>query len=289
MKNIKKFKFALVILMLTMLISCGKDEQTNLSEPTFHEIEEMVHFHGDKKSDIIIVNTQGGPVTELEDETIEEFIKASETKNILYLNVHQAQTKDPDRFNKSLTFEQAKSYDKESVRTLKSVIDYCKKYPGKKVYVLGISFGAFMAQELIAEYGVDIADGYLISVGRLDIDEKTWTAFSKGDVTRYIYNSSDDTYEIEKETVDNITEKNMAKMAAGLGYNRYTQRLASINDLSKVTYVYGDKDEQVGPMSSEELKFLKDKKAAVKLIQGGDHDKAINKTIEMLKEVFKIK
>lgn len=91
--------------------------------------------------------------------------------------------------------------------------------------MLGISFGAFMTQELIASYGIDVADGYLIMVGRLDIDEYTWKPFSEGKMTKYVYdNNGDYTIELVTDELD-VEERNMNRLAAGLGFNRYTERL----------------------------------------------------------------
>ena len=56
----------------------------------------------------------------------------------------------------------------------------------KKVYVVGISFGAFVVQDSLAEYG-NIADGYLIMVGRLNIPKEVWSEFSKGNYVGFGY------------------------------------------------------------------------------------------------------
>ena len=63
----------------------------------------------------------------------------------------------------------------------------------------------------------------------------------------------------------------------------------SINDLSKVIYVYGNRDEQVGPLSAEEVDFLKGKNAKVELSVSGTHGSAIDVGLRLLKETFGIK
>lgn len=283
-------KTVIILAFVTAFISCNKDKNLEMLTPDFNEISNLATFHGNKNSNIIIINTQGGPGTKLDDDELKEIIKESSINNkALVVNVHQIQTKKPALFIKNdISFEAAKSFDKTSVKGLKTVIDFFKKLPNKKVYVLGISFGAFMTQDLIASYGINVADGYLISVGRLDIDDKTWKPFSKGIYTKYIYDSVGK-YTIKEIPTNDIKKKNMAKLAAGLGYNRYSVKFLKIKDLSKITYVYGDRDEQVGPLSSAEINFLKNRKATIVLEPKGNHEKAIKKTASILKQVFNIK
>ncbi len=252
-------------------------------------VKDISTFHGNPDGDIVVVNTQGGPITTLEDEILKEFIDMTQTQDALYVNVHQVQTKNPELFTKSdITFDQAKKYDIQSVENLKRVVDYFKNEEGKTVYVLGISFGAFMTQELIAAYGIDAADGYLIMVGRLNIDEETYKPFSQGQSTEYEYDDEGN-YTInllgDGSTAE---ERNMYRLAAGLGHNRYISRLNSMNDLSKITYVYGNRDEQVGPLSKEEIEFLEGRKAKVIFTENGDHDDAIENGLTILKETFGI-
>lgn len=277
------------IFLLVITVSCHKDDDTTPEVKPFDAISDMATFHGNLKSDIVIVNTQGGPFTSLQDDTLNEFIAIAQAQSALVVNVHQEQTKNPDMFKKKdITFEQAKQYDLKSVARLKRVIDYFKKQKGKKVYVLGISFGAFMTQELIATNGIDVADGYLIAVGRLDIDKDTWIPFSKGEETEYVYNDKGE-YTIKLLGKAATTEKrNMPRLAAGLGFNRYTERLKHISDLSKITYICGDRDEAVGKLSAHEIKFLKDKGAKVGNLKGGSHSEATGMALGLLKQIFGI-
>jgi len=212
-------------------------------------------------------------------------------QSALYVMVHQVQTKTPMLFTRSdITFEQAKQYDLESVSNIKRVVDYFKNQQGKTVYVLGVSFGAFIVQELIATHGVDVADGYLILGNRLDVDDVAWQALSEGKFPKHIYDN-DGNYTIELENDpdnDTVEERNMGRLIAGFAFNRYTDKLNSISSLSKVTYVYGDRDEVAGPLSAQEIQFLNDKGAHVILSEGGGHDDAIFEGADLLKEIFGI-
>lgn len=289
MKRINYVNLISCIFFLLTFLSCNKDDDTIPEKKSFEEVSDIATFHGNIEGDIIVVNTQGGPVTELEDETLNEFISQTQTKSALFVNVHQEQTRNPSQFTSTdITFEQAKQHDLQSIVNLKRIVDFFKSQQGKTVYVLGISFGAFMTQELIALHGIDVADGYLIMVGRLNIDEDTWQPFSQGKYSEYIYdNNGNYTINLLGDG-PNAEERNMARLAAGLGYNRYTDRLNSISDLSKITYVYGNRDQQVGPLSTQEIQFLNGKGANVVLSDGGDHDVAIGTGLNLLKQTFGI-
>lgn len=255
-----------------------------LDSTQFTSIKDLAVFYGNPSSDIVIVNTQGGPVNELFEEEFISVIRNAELENQLYVNVHQVQTQDPKKFiEQEFSFEQAKSFDKTNVKNLHKVIHYFKTQ-GKQVYVLGISFGAFMTQELLAEYGPDIADAFYIMVGRLDINPKMWNAFSEGKNGMFMYKENND-FKIKIKKQKDILDRNMSKLAAGLGHNRYTSKLKAYKDLSKVTYVFGTTDEQVGSLTEKEVQFLKERKAKVISVDKGTHNSAINKGIKLLKNL----
>lgn len=290
----KKLKFiVLLALTITTFYSCNNDDDNTGSviiEPQqFAEIEDIATFHGNAESNIVIVNTQGGPVTTLEDDIINEIRTSTNTQNVLYVNVHQAQTLIPQQFSQSdITFEQAKAFDAESIVNLKKVVSFFKNLPNKRVYVLGISFGAFMTQELIAEHGIGVADGYLIMVGRLNIEDAFWTGFSQGQGGGYTYDVNGNA-SFQLQNLDDVEDRNMSRLAAGLGNNRYITEFANINDLSKITYVAGDRDEQVGKLTTEEIQFLNGKGATVNIIAGANHSDAIDTGLEQfLKSTFNI-
>ena len=65
---------------------------------------------------------------------------------------------------------------------LAAVVDHFQDQ-GKTVYVVGISFGAFVVQELLATQG-NVAEGYLIVTGRIDMPDGIWTEFAEGRTCR---------------------------------------------------------------------------------------------------------
>jgi|GEM_PF-691366 len=250
---------------------------------------------GNKKASTVIVNVQGGPILYFDIEsTYHMFVEKihADLDKILILNVHQEQTIMPWKFDtKKITFEQAKKYDKLSVKRLVDVINYLKKQ-GKKVYVVGISFGAFIVEDSIAEYG-NIADKYLIMVGRLNMPKEVWSEFSKGDYVGFEY-SEDGKQKIVPFNAEqagmggssSIADQNMAKLAAGLGYKRYMTLLKNV-DLSNMLYAYGKTDEQIGALTKEEIDFLRSK--GVKILEGnGNHEETVYEFIKEVVEFFDI-
>lgn len=290
MKNMNRLNFIICTFLFATFTSCNPDGDNPPTNP-FDQISDIATLHGNLEGDIVVIVAQGGPSTTLEDGDITDVIGETETESALWVNVHQAQTKDPNQFTDlDITFEQAKQFDLQSSTYLKRVVDFFKNQEGKTVYIIGVSFGSFVVQDLIAAHGVDIADGYLILGSRLDIDSVNWQNHSQGQFMSYIYdNNGDYTIELENDSdLDTIEQKNMAKLIAGFAFNRYTERLNSNVSLSKVTYIYGSRDEVVGPLSTQELQFLNAKGANIGHVQGGTHDDAIGTGVNILKDVFEI-
>ncbi len=186
MINLTKF-IALLFIVSLSLVGCDKDGNKIIVEPIAlpGNIDELVSYWGNSSSDVkkVVINTQGGPAPELLNEEMQDILKlvdANKIDDVLIVNVHQKQTLNPQNYQSEITFDQAKMDDEASVADLAKVIKYFKNTLEAEVHVLGISFGAFMVQELIRQEGVNIADDYLIMVGRLDMDETIWQSFSQG-------------------------------------------------------------------------------------------------------------
>ncbi len=234
-------------------------------------IEGTYGSFGNLDADTVVIVTQGGPVTFLlgPEELIEE-VGLLNPEQVQLVSVHQAQTLDPSRFIAAdISFDEAKAADAESVAMLADVVAYFKGQ-GKTVHVVGFSFGAFMVQDLLATQG-NAADGYLIKVGRVDMPDEVWTEFSEGRAVGFVDGVEIVKFDIAEAGMGGETpeaDRNMARLAAGLGHKRYSQLLADI-DMANVVYVYGDIDEQVGRLSEAEVAFLEGRSATVIEYQGG--------------------
>lgn len=278
-----RINLILTLFLCVIVLSCSKDDNIQNSELEIsQDIKNLIYYKGDESSSTVIINTQGGPMPELATTEYDEILENVNTTNLLTVNVHQTQTLNPSLFTSNeITFKQAMDYDSESIELLYNVIKYFKDQ-GRTVYVLGISFGAFMTQELINKKGLNVADKYLIMVGRLDMNEVFWQGFSKGKTGWFINGI---TPVLEEQT--DITDKNMSKLAAGLGQNRYTELFNDL-DLSNITYVYGKTDQQVGKLTDSEVQFLQSKGANI-IAGSGDHSDTIDDYIvQGFKEGFGI-
>lgn len=284
----KNFKLLLLIIITGVALSCRSDDNdTKISQndkTISQEIKNLIDYQGEENANTVIIHVQGGPTTELSTEQFYQSFQNYKSTSILKVNVHQAQTKDPSIVNKGeITFEKAIEYDNQSLEMLYKVVKYFKEQK-RNVYVIGISYGAFLTQELIAKKGINTADKYLILVGRLDINEEFWKAFSEGNGATF-----EDGTKINFAKVEDPLERNLNKIAAGLGKNRYTQLFKNF-DLSNVTYIYGKKDDAVGKLTDEEINFLQTKRA--KVIAGeGDHGETIDTyaNIDVIKTAFNLK
>ncbi|WP_299438551.1 hypothetical protein [uncultured Aquimarina sp.] len=171
-------KLMLIIFSSICLSSCSNDDENANPPVTITEISQdiknLIYFRGDEKASTVLINAQAGPSTELAEDIVDFIVGTFNTTDILTVNVHQAQTLDPSILEgDDITLNQAVNFNNETVETLSQVINYFKDQ-GRTVYVVGLSYGAFVTQELIAKEGIEVADKYLIMTGRLDINDIFW-------------------------------------------------------------------------------------------------------------------
>lgn len=256
----------LIILFTITTISCSKSDdiclETNLCQNKItQEIKDLIYFKGEEDAQIVFLNVQGGPSTTLSTNEVDIFFGgAFNTTNILMANVKQKQMVTPSILEGSdITLEQAVNFNTESVEILYKVIKYFKDQ-GRTVYVLGVSYGAFITQDLIVKKGIHTADKYLIVSGRLDMNTIMWQGLAEG---KEAFFQDGNTPMIDPVPHTDVIERNGLRLQAGFGKNRYTQLLTSINDLSNLTYVYGTLDEAVGSLTNDEVTFLESKNASI--------------------------
>lgn len=265
MTNIKFYNSNLILItfLSIFMLSCSKDDDkctapiTELSQ----EIKDLIYFKGDEKAPIVFLNAQGGPSLTLSTKEVDTFFGgAFNTTGILMANISQAQMLNPSILEvNDITMDEAVNFNTESVETLCKVIQYFKNQ-GRTVYVLGVSYGAFLTQDLIVKKGINVADKYILVSGRLDMNEVLWQGLAEGKEGGFINGV---TPLLEPMPHIDVVERNGLRLQAGLGKNRYTQLFNAINDLSNLTYVYGEIDEAVGSLTNEEVTFLESKNANI--------------------------
>jgi len=229
-------------------------------------LEKLGHSFGNPDSDVVIINLSGGPINILKTYRFEATYNISggldESKYFL-INMRESQTLHPQETEKEeISFEQAKKYNEKTTKTLFELVSYFKS-ENKKVHVVGGSYGSFVGLSSILEYN-NIADGYLLMVGRLDMNEEVWKAYSKGIKVKF---EEDGIGVILGEKSDNIYTVNMRKIAAEISQDRYTELLENTN-LSNLIYFYIENDQSVGKLTKNEIEFLKSKNAKVISVKG---------------------
>lgn len=230
-------------------------------------IRNLVRPIGNPDSSIVVINAQGGPFLSMEDEAI-QMLFGKILDRALVVNVEQVQTLYPELFTAApISFEQAKAYEGLSTAILSRVVDAFRAQPGKKIYLVGMSVGAFLQTNLLASYNPPV-DGYLLVVGRLAMEEPFWSEFAQGNNFQFIDGIKIAPI-IDEMITDDLSDRNMNRLAAGLGYKRYMDLLAEI-EFPPMIYVYGHLDERVGRLTQPEIDFLTSKKVTV-LEEPGNH------------------
>ena len=153
-----------------------------------------------------------------------------------------------------------------SVEILRRVIDHFKSQ-GKRVVVVGYSYGSFLVARYLALQGPDGADRYVMMAGRLDMPQR----FVEGALAGMLYhfpNAADPELSGRRPTTDQ--EFIELRMAGATFHDRYTERLAA-TDLHQAVYVYGTADTVVGRLSDAEVRFLKENGSTVIVAEGANH------------------
>ncbi|RUT72193.1 hypothetical protein D0817_00820 [Flavobacterium cupreum] len=276
----------MMISISLFLVSCNKDDDDKDREKnyTLSEVQAIARITGNQSSNIVVVNMQGGPLYELNDTA--QMIDFADAKNALWVDVQQIQTLNPDWFNKDISFAEAKTKAGTNAENVDKVVSYYKS-KGKTVCLVGVSYGAFVAQDYIARYGTSKISKALIVAGRLEMENEFWEKFSEGYDGEYVYGADG---KVTCTFIENKTAKdrNLGRLAAALGCKRFTALWENVKGLDKIMYYYGTKDEKVGNFTAEEIKFLVSKKVQLFSVPEGNHDDTSGAGVSKLKEYFQI-
>ena len=222
-------------------------------------IKNLGYINGPEDADVVILNSGD---RELYSST--QFFANTGTEHVLKMNVYYHGLS----LSQDSSLEHMEALNDISVSKLDEVATYFKDQ-GREVYIVGTSFGASIVQKLIAEKGL-YADGYLLMGGRLDMNEVFWKGLADGKKGHFV-----DGVTPVLTDQDRVFSRNLSRMAAAVQQYRFTEKLNQFDDLSKVTYVYGELDEVVGRLTDAEIAFLKAKN--VNVIKGaGDHRKTLD-------------
>ena len=122
---------------------------------------------------------------------------------------------------------------------------------GHKVSLYANSWGAFLAVEMLRQYGDAPFEKLIISSGRLDMPCEVVDGRLKNIQRQF---KRDGTTIFDKTDVPNTELKAVFALQADLLQNRYTTLLQG--KTSKVIYYFGGQDQAVGRLSEQEVRFL---------------------------------
>lgn len=138
----------------------------------------------------------------------------------------------------------------------------------KIVYLIGHSYGGFLVQEFLKQYG-NLANANAVLNCRLDMDDVVWKGGQNGKAYQFDSAGENPTEMDIPAEINKQEAKNTAVLASGLGTTRYSKALKDA-DLSKTIFIGTENDQAVGHWTKAEIDFLKNK--SVKYFYGsGDH------------------
>ena len=245
-------------------------------------IKDLGYINGPEDADVVILNCGDRELhSSPQIDGFDEWLANTGTEHVLKMNVYYYVYYHGTSLSQDSSLEHMEALNDISVSKLDEVATYFKDQ-GREVYIVGASFGASIVQKLIAEKGL-YADGYLLMGGRLDMNEVFWKGLADGKKGHFV-----DGVTPVLTDQDGVFSQGLNRMVAAIQKYRFTEKLNQFDDLSKVTYVYGELDEVVGRLTDAEIAFLKAKN--VNVIKGaGDHQETLDDYIARgIKEAFGI-
>lgn len=276
--KIKRLNITPLILLGLFIFSCKKDKDDNAFKHTSisKDISTLYESYGDTNSDTVWVYVQGGPVTQREypfEETYQDGdLIYADFNDDLRIYPYQAQHLNPNiAITKTFNFNDAKVESGITSEIVKTIVEHFNQ-EDKVVYLIGHSFGSFVVNDVLAKYG-SIARKTISLNGRLDMDDVVWQGFSKGE--EWLFNQEGINPTLNHSASNSIEENNMRKLAAGLGYNRYSQKLAN-TDLSDALFLTAEDDEFVGDFTQQSIDFLNSKAEKLFVVPNFGHSDVFN-------------
>ena len=255
-----------------VFVSCDaffpQETETYRATELPEDVTELFEVHGgDPESGTVWIYEQGGPLHELVGD-YESFRAYPGHREIYFVQPHQTLTLNGELSERAeeYTLAELQAEVDVSVEILDRTIRHFRSQ-GKRVVVIGHSYGAFLITRYLWQKPPESADRYLIMAGRLDMPEEVTNGFLNGRAWWF----PDGVTPVDSG-LDATTDRELMEMriAAATGYDRYTERLAK-RDLGRVIYVYGTEDEAVGRLTADEVGFLRSRGAKVIEAEGGDH------------------
>ena len=262
-------RYLAALLLLAALASCKAfiAERPYVATPLPADVTELFRVFGNPGADTVWIFEQGGPLHFLEHEPLHQFRHYPGHSDVQFVQVHQTLTINHDlagRF-RELSFAELQAEVDVSVEILRRTIEHFKAQ-GRRVVVIGHSYGAFLVTRYLWREGPGAADQYLVMAGRLDMP----LVVVQGVLDGMLYYFPDAVNPAPAPFLVPGTERAALELRimGATGHDRYTQRLAGA-DLSRVLYVYGREDVIVGRLTDAEERFLTARGARVMAVEAG--------------------
>ena len=167
-----RLRLGALLLLLGALASCKAflAERPYQATPLPADDTELFRVFGDRDADTVWIYEQGGPVHLLDHDPLPQFRHYPGHAAVQFVQVHQTLTINHDlagRF-RELSFAELQAEVDVSVEILRRTIRHFKAQ-GRRVVVIGHSYGAFLVTRYLWREGPGAADQYLIMAGRLDM------------------------------------------------------------------------------------------------------------------------
>lgn len=272
--------YLIIMFIIVICTACQSTEHPIDATPVEHGTYSKTEFpqdttalwigDGDLSKDTVLIVGEGGPKGTLDfassGRVYWEYLPNQSDYYIAV--VHQSSSYNSSIFgSEDFTLQDAHHEVDNTSEMLYRAIQYFKDRD-KYVVVFGHSYSAFVIPHLLSTRP-SIADKYFITGGRLDADS-TQTAYQlKGlnsgfeeDGRTLILPDENAKPNPNRRGRSFTIRQNKEKLKYAIGKIRYTQALKD-KDLSNLVFFYGQKDENVGALSSLEIAFLQSKNAQV--------------------------
>lgn len=264
-----------LVLIAILLFSCGQQKQVKGDKNKIvftypetilpNDTTKLWVSGGNSRKDIVVIFLQGGPKDELNfatrGKTSWRYLPNFDDYYHIYL--HQANTLNSGMFNykEKFSIEMARKEVENTSEILYRAITYFKKR-GKKVMVMGHSYGAFVIPHYLATKP-SLADKYIIASGRIDDPKHVVETHLKGYNGEYVdgftFVSDEDKKDFDKyDEADKKYYSAKQLLKAAIGEISYSKALKDVA-LNNSIYVYNATDRNVGGLTPAELAFLKRK------------------------------
>jgi pimeloyl-ACP methyl ester carboxylesterase len=259
-----------LLLAGVLAVGCG-----NLGAPPEYrptrlpaDVTELFEVAANPGADTVWIFEQGGPSHEITDKVLIPFALYPGNEQIQLVQAHQTLTLNRDLAPRHamLSRTDLQAEVDVSVEILRRTIDHFASQ-GKRVVVVGYSYGAFLVARYLSRWGPEAADRYVMIAGRLNMPRE----FVDGALAGTFYDFPNAT-DAELSDRQPATDREFIELriAGATFFDRYTQRLAH-TDLRQAIYVYGTADTVVGRLLDAEVQFLKDKGSTVIVAEGASH------------------